>query len=118
MDLISTSPTRILFVLVATVIVSFAVFYHGVEKVYSQDPLFDPNDVPQGQPLVDDQPFEDAGMSENQSTDEFSTPGFDDNDTSSGGDSSFGDGSSMDTGGGGGGAGGGAGSGTDDAGGD
>jgi hypothetical protein len=104
LDLISTNPTRILFVLVATVIVSLGIFCHGVEKVYSQDPLFDPNDIPQGQPLTDDlQPFEDAGMSENQSTDEFSTPGFDDNDTSSGGDSSFGDGSSADTSGGGGG---------------
>ena len=97
MDRISINPTHILFVLVAIVIVSFSVFYPGVDKVYSQDPLFDPNDLPQGQPLIDDlQPIEDQAMGENQSSDEFSIPGFDD--SSSGNDSSSGDSSNVDTG--------------------
>ena len=97
MDRIGINPTHILFVLVAIVIVSFSVFYPGVDKVYSQDPLFDPNDLPQGQPLIDDlQPIEDQAMGENQSSDEFSIPGFDD--SSSGNDSSSGDSSNVDTG--------------------
>jgi hypothetical protein len=97
LDRISINPTHILFVLVAIVIVSFSVFYPGVDKVYSQDPLFDPNDLPQGQPLIDDlQPIEDQAMGENQSSDEFSIPGFDD--SSSGNDSSSGDSSNVDTG--------------------
>jgi hypothetical protein len=91
--------------------VSFTIFHHSANKVYSQDPLFDPNDLPQAQP-VDDAVDENQPEIENQSSDdEFSTPGFGD-------DNSSGDGSGGDFGGGAGGSGGDIGGGAGGSGGD
>jgi hypothetical protein len=86
---------HILFIFLAFIVVSFTTFQHVVQTGYSQDPLFDPNDLPKGQPVQENPVNENQPVSENQSDDEFSTPDFG-SDSSSGGDASLGSGSGGD----------------------
>ena len=87
---------QILFIFLAFIAFSFTTFQHVVQTGYTQDPLFDPNDLPQNQPIQENPVDENQPMGEDQSDDdEFSTPDFG-GDSSSGGNASFSSGSGGD----------------------
>ena len=83
---------HILFIFLAFIVFSFTTFQHAVQTGYSQDPLFDPNDLPKSQPIQEN-PNENQPIGDDQSEDEFSTPDFSNEGNSSpGGDSQSGGG--------------------------